>query len=72
MQKKEKTLFGQYTNMNTELKKLEDSYKKKSVLYDKAYQTAATNIASCKKHDIFNKEEFKKVMKLLNFKVKLS
>ena len=60
MSKKEIVLYSQYTNMNKELKQLEDSFKKNSVQYEKLYQTATSNISTCRKHGISN-DEFKQV-----------
>lgn len=60
MTKKEFVLNGQYTSMNNELKQLEESFKKKSALYEKMYQTAMANVSTCRKHSITN-EEYKQV-----------
>mmetsp|Transcript_22753 Transcript_22753/g.38506 ORF Transcript_22753/g.38506 Transcript_22753/m.38506 type:complete len:857 (-) Transcript_22753:412-2982(-) len=63
MSKKENVLFGQYTKMNDELKKLQDSFTKKSTLFSKAYQNAISNVSSCRKYGI-SSEEYSKVTDL--------
>lgn len=60
MAKKEISLFGQYTKMNNELQQLEESFKKKSAQFSKAYQNAMSNVSSCRKYGISN-EEYKQV-----------
>lgn len=54
MAKKELALFDQYSNMNNELKRLEDAYVKKSVQYEKVYQAALSSVSICRKHGISN------------------
>ena len=61
MAKKEASLCSQYTNMNNELKRLEECFKKKSASYEKAYLNALSNISNCRKNGILN-EEYEQVL----------